>query len=198
VLRSILTPVGTLRASSTGVGICNLDFCENAVAESPTDETRTHSTQADVKLALNHLDRLEAELIEYFNGMRRSFSLPLDEQGTPFQRRVWQELKQIQYGETASYEAIARRIGAPRAMRAVGRSNGLNPIVLLVPCHRVINKSGQPGGYGGGIGRKLKLLKLEGAWPADRPLPTPVRARTIRDRVDRYATSPFAAASLFE
>jgi methylated-DNA-[protein]-cysteine S-methyltransferase len=101
------------------------------------------------------------QLDEYFAGERSAFELPLDGAGTPFQRRVWAALAAIPYGETVSYGELARRIGRPAAVRAVGMANGRNPISIVVPCHRVIGADGALTGYGGGVERKRYLLELE-------------------------------------
>ena len=101
------------------------------------------------------------QLEEYFRGERHEFDLELDLVGTPFQRRVWEALLTIPYGETRSYGEIAQKIGAPGAFRAVGMANGHNPVGIIVPCHRVIGANGSLTGYGGGIDRKKKLLGLE-------------------------------------
>jgi O-6-methylguanine DNA methyltransferase len=98
---------------------------------------------------------------EYFAGQRTAFDAPADGDGTPFQREVWRALQAIPFGETASYGEIARRIGRPAASRAVGRANGLNPIALLVPCHRVIGADGSLTGYAGGLPAKQALLDFE-------------------------------------
>ena len=102
-----------------------------------------------------------AQLGEYFAGGRTTFDVPLALEGTPFQRRVWSALLEIPYGETTSYGELARRIGSPRAMRAVGLANGRNPVAVIVPCHRVIGANGTLTGYGGGLERKRLLLELE-------------------------------------
>ena len=102
------------------------------------------------------------QLAEYFAGGRREFDLPLRLQGTDFQRRVWQVLTEIPYGETRSYRELAKRIDNPRGFRAVGLANGRNPISILVPCHRVIGADGSLTGYGGGVERKRWLLAHEG------------------------------------
>ena len=102
------------------------------------------------------------QLEEYFAGARKEFQLPLRMEGTPFQQRVWEALREIPYGETVSYGEIARRIESPRACRAVGLANGQNPIAIIVPCHRVIGSSGKLVGYGGGLHRKAALLQIEG------------------------------------
>ena len=101
------------------------------------------------------------QLRAYFAGELREFSLPLAPGGTEFQRKVWSALTRIPYGRTTSYAAIARDIGTPRGVRAVGLANGRNPISLIVPCHRVIGSDGSLTGYGGGIERKKWLLAHE-------------------------------------
>jgi methylated-DNA-[protein]-cysteine S-methyltransferase len=101
------------------------------------------------------------QLEEYFAGERTVFDLPLHLSGTDFQVQVLQELQRIPYGETTSYGDIAKRIGRPKAMRAVGAANGRNPIPIIVPCHRVIGSSGDLTGFGGGLDTKEALLRLE-------------------------------------
>lgn len=101
------------------------------------------------------------QLEEYFQGKRCHFSLPLDPHGTEFQRKVWEETRNIAYGRTKTYGEIARAIGNPRASRAVGQALHRNPLLILVPCHRVIGKDGSLTGFGGGLHLKKKLLCLE-------------------------------------
>ena len=103
------------------------------------------------------------QLSEYFAGRRRAFSVELDMAGTPFQRAVWHALLTIPFGETRTYSQIARQIGSPTAMRAVGAANGRNPISIIAPCHRVIGSTGQLTGFAGGLEAKAYLLDLEGA-----------------------------------
>ncbi len=103
------------------------------------------------------------QLREHFAGERTQFDLPLAPPGTPFQRRVWDELRRIPYGSTATYGEIAERLGDPLCVRAVGVANGRNPIAVVVPCHRVIGSDGKLRGYAGGIERKQQLLALEHA-----------------------------------
>ncbi len=105
---------------------------------------------------------VRAQLDEYFAGERTAFDLRLSPHGTPFQERVWEALRAIPYGETASYGELAARVGRPTAVRAVGAANGRNPIPVIVPCHRVIGSTGSLTGYGGGGERKRLLLELEG------------------------------------
>ncbi|HQR43437.1 MAG TPA: methylated-DNA--[protein]-cysteine S-methyltransferase [Gemmatales bacterium] len=111
----------------------------------------------------NHriLEQCIEELTEYFAGVRDTFEVPLKPVGTQFQQKVWEGLLHIPYGHTWSYEQLANHIGQPTASRAVGLANGANPIAIMIPCHRVIQKSGQLGGYGGGLWRKQRLLDLE-------------------------------------
>jgi AraC family transcriptional regulator of adaptative response/methylated-DNA-[protein]-cysteine methyltransferase len=108
-----------------------------------------------------HLQQLFAELEEYFAGTRHAFTVPLLLRGSPFELAVWRALQAIPYGTTCSYADIARRIGNPRAVRAVGSANGRNRLPIVIPCHRVINTGGKLGGYGGGLWRKVRLLALE-------------------------------------
>ena len=117
------------------------------------------------------LASVRAQLDEYFAGERADFDIPLSMHGTPFQLTVWDALRKIPYGETASYGEIAANIGQPGAARAVGSANGRNPVAIIVPCHRVIASGGKLGGYGGGLDRKQFLLDLErgSVRPAARP-----------------------------
>jgi len=101
------------------------------------------------------------QLLEYMDGDRKAFDLPLELNGTEFQLSVLEELQRIPYGETVSYGDIARRIGRPKAVRAVGAANGRNPIPIIVPCHRVIGSGGDLTGFGGGLDTKKSLLRLE-------------------------------------
>ena len=101
------------------------------------------------------------ELREYLAGERERFSVPLDIHGTPFQQSVWKAIQGVPYGKTTSYEAIARQIRRPKAMRAVGQAVGANPVSIFIPCHRIIGKDGSLTGYGGGLPLKERLLALE-------------------------------------
>jgi methylated-DNA-[protein]-cysteine S-methyltransferase len=120
----------------------------------------------------------ETQLREYFSGERQTFSVPLDFGGTEFQNQVWQALLAIPFGETRTYTEIARQIGKPAAVRAVGAANGRNPISIIAPCHRVLGSSGQLTGFAGGLPAKAHLLALESAWPAPKNnLSTPYSVR---------------------
>ena len=127
---------------------------------SPAAEVRTRPA-GTARVTCSPITR--RQLTEYFSGLRHRFALPLDLHGTAFQLRVWQALCDIPYGETISYAELARRIGNPAAVRAVGLANARNPISIIVPCHRVVGSSGRLVGYGGGLERKRFLLRLEGA-----------------------------------
>ena len=107
------------------------------------------------------LARAEAQLDEYFAGNRREFDVPLAPDGTEFQHRVWHTLRAIPFGVTISYAELARRLGEPSAIRAVGAANGRNPIPVIIPCHRVIGSDGSMIGFGGGIELKKRLLQME-------------------------------------
>lgn len=121
-------------------------------------------------------DRVRAQLAEYFAGARISFDVPLLLEGTPFQVAVWEALIEIPLGSTASYGEIARQLGKPQAARAVGAANGLNPISIIVPCHRLVGADGSLTGYGWGIDRKRRLLELERQTRESRVEVSPARA----------------------
>lgn len=171
-------PLGTLRATATAEGIVGLWFTsgadedpargtENALVQDPTPPI----TSAD-PAALRHLDQLEAELRAYVEGRLRSFTVPLRPTGTAFQRQVWEALATIPYGRTCSYAALTEQLGYPiTSARALGQANGQNPIAILIPCHRVVQRGGGLGGYGGGLERKAWLLAHERRHvPADGPM----------------------------
>ncbi|MEG1314646.1 MAG: methylated-DNA--[protein]-cysteine S-methyltransferase, partial [Anaerovoracaceae bacterium] len=102
-----------------------------------------------------------SEIMEYLQGKRKTFDIPLQLHGTEFQLKVWEELKNIPYGETISYKELARRVGSPKGCRAVGQANNKNPIPIIIPCHRVIGENGKLVGYNGGVEIKQFLLELE-------------------------------------
>jgi AraC family transcriptional regulator of adaptative response/methylated-DNA-[protein]-cysteine methyltransferase len=157
----IESPLGPLIAGATSEGICLLEFTERRMLDAQFATLRRHFECAIVPGENQHIKKLRDELNDYFGGSLKRFSVPLVYPGTPFQQRVWKELLRIPHGKTVSYEEIARRIGSPTAQRAVGHANGLNRIAIVIPCHRVVNKNGALGGYGGGLHRKQKLLELE-------------------------------------
>lgn len=154
------SPLGPLVAGTTDEGVCLLEFSDRRALESELAELRRRLGPA---LPGGHrlIDQLRQELGEYFAGGRREFTVPLRYPGTPFQMRVWERLRAIPYAQTITYAQLAWSVGAPGGQRAVGHANGRNRLAILVPCHRVVNKNGKLGGYGGGLWRKQALLDLE-------------------------------------
>jgi methylated-DNA-[protein]-cysteine S-methyltransferase len=149
---SEFTPVAglTVRILAGNAGIRRVEINPSA-APPPGAGSRDHPLLADAA----------HQLKEYFDGKRRAFAVPLELQGTEFQRRVWRTLDTIPYGETRSYRWLAAAAGCPRGFQAVGQANGSNPAGIIVPCHRVIAADGSLGGYAAGLEVKRKLLQLE-------------------------------------
>jgi AraC family transcriptional regulator, regulatory protein of adaptative response / methylated-DNA-[protein]-cysteine methyltransferase len=155
------TPLGPMVAGTTDDGVCLLEFTDRRMLEAQFDTVRRRFGGPAILGSNEHLERLQDELTGYFAGKVRAFSVPLVYPGTPFQQRVWENLLEVPYGETRSYQDLASVVGNPAAVRAVGRANGMNRIAILIPCHRIVNKNGDLGGYGGGLRRKQYLLNLE-------------------------------------
>jgi AraC family transcriptional regulator of adaptative response/methylated-DNA-[protein]-cysteine methyltransferase len=155
------SPLGPLVAGATYKGICLLEFTDRRMLEAQFASVRKLFGTPVIPGTNDHLEQLRGELTSYFAGNLRSFSLSLVYPGTEFQTRVWDQLLEIPYAETRSYEDLAIAVGDKKAVRAVGRANGLNRIAIVIPCHRVVNKGGGLGGYGGGLRRKQYLLNLE-------------------------------------
>ncbi len=143
------SPFGFMKITEENGFIVELIFTDEN--HSPSDKEGVSQVLADT---INQLD-------EYFSGKRMEFSLPVKQDGTPFQKKAWEYLQTIPYGETVSYKQEAEAIGSPDAVRAVGSANGANNIVIIIPCHRVINYNGKLGGYAYGLPIKEKLLKME-------------------------------------
>jgi methylated-DNA-[protein]-cysteine S-methyltransferase len=151
--RRLETPVGALGVEAVAAGVVRCGF-RLAPGEHPAGD--------DSRAAAHHLAAACEALRAYFAGERRDFDdLALAPEGTAFQRRVWGALRRIPYGSTTSYGALARRIGAPRAARAVGAANGANPLAILQPCHRVVGSDGSLAGFAGGLQVKAWLLRHE-------------------------------------
>jgi methylated-DNA-[protein]-cysteine S-methyltransferase len=138
------TPVGELTIVTEGEAVVSIHF--GGGGEAPVGH------------------KVIAQLEEYFAGKRKTFDVPLALRGTPFQLSCWNALREIGYGETRSYSEIARVIGRPAAVRAVGAANGANPIPIIIPCHRVIGSSGALTGFGGGLDVKRRLLDFEAGY----------------------------------
>lgn len=158
--RRIATPLGPLFATAVGDTLTGLYY-----------EGGRHAPQISPgwveDFGAGPLAECARQLAEYFEGTRREFELPMMPGGTPFQRRVWDEIARIPYGETLSYAELARRAGAPGSARAAGAATGRNPLSIIVPCHRVIASGGSLTGYAGGLERKTRLLEIEGALRAE-------------------------------
>jgi O-6-methylguanine DNA methyltransferase len=161
------TPFGVhLWLAQSGRGVCWIEF-----GNSEKEFLKMLSwrwPKADFRINNKALQIPIAELNEYFVGRRKKFTFKLAPNGTTFQQKVWQAVYEIPFGEVTTYQKIARKIGKPKAVRAVGRANGSNPLPIVIPCHRVIGSNGDLCGYGGGIELKRKLLKLEGVSFEDR------------------------------
>jgi methylated-DNA-[protein]-cysteine S-methyltransferase len=146
------TPIGELLLAGEADSLSMIGFPKGAMRRDP---------EADWIYNEAPFEDVRRQLAEYFAGDRKDFDLPLSLEGTEFQVAVLEALQQIPYGETRSYGAVAKQIGRPKAVRAVGAANGRNPIPIIVPCHRVIGTSGDLTGFGGGLDTKAALLRLE-------------------------------------
>ena len=145
------SPVGGLLAEVENGFLVRLDFADGIQAEGKNGNESALMTQVVMQLD------------EYFRGARKNFNLPLNPAGTGFQRKVWEVLLTIPYGETRAYREIAEAAGCPKGFRAVGMANNKNPIAIIIPCHRVVGSNGKLVGYAGGLDRKEALLALERA-----------------------------------
>lgn len=154
------SPIGPLYVVASSEGIERLELVRHA--SSLLDEPASAGTDAGEE-AQQILEDTRRQLDEYFAGERRDFELPLILDGSDFQKRVWQAICRIPYGETLSYGDLAMDAGAPGAFRAAGSACGVNKIAILIPCHRVVGANRAIGGYGGGLEIKTALLKLEGS-----------------------------------
>ena len=153
VQRKVRSPLGDIFLVASSAGLRGLHFEKQKVPMVTSSSTKGAATHL--------LNQAEQQLNEYFRGDRKSFDVPLEMQGTSFQKSVWKALVQIPFGKTISYAELAQRIGRPKAFRAVGNANGKNPICIMVPCHRVIAADSTLGGYSYGLKIKTALLNLE-------------------------------------
>jgi methylated-DNA-[protein]-cysteine S-methyltransferase len=152
----------TIEGIKLDIVISSAGVREILINRKPNSENLSAITQVssdDLKV-----ENVFTQLTEYFNRQRKEFDLKLEILGTEFQKKVWNELLKIPYGETISYGELANRMGDKNFMRAVAAANGANPIPIIIPCHRVIGADGRLTGYGGGLDVKQKLLELEGSW----------------------------------
>ncbi|MGE4179875.1 MAG: bifunctional transcriptional activator/DNA repair enzyme AdaA [Limisphaerales bacterium] len=170
VVAQIETPLGPLLAGARDTGVCLLEYTDRNRLGPSLAALRHRIEGAVVPGRHALLDELRRQLAEYFEGGRRDFEVAMDPRGTPFQEKVWEQLRRIPYGATVSYGELAGSLGMPGAQRAVAGANGANRIAILIPCHRVIGKDGAWRGYGGGVWRKRLLVELErtGSLPGSR------------------------------
>lgn len=153
------TPIGSIIIEENGTAITALYLDKDEDKDEKTTSPQSSSCPQCPQTPL--LQEAQKQLNEYFAGTRKKFELPIHLQGTKFQQKVWKALLQIPYGETRSYGEIAASIGNPKASRAIGGANNKNPIMIIVPCHRVIGADGSLVGFGGGLPAKKYLLDLE-------------------------------------
>lgn len=155
------TVLGPMFAGATDEGICLLEFSDRRMLETQFKVLSKLMNASIIQGNNPHFTLLKEQINEYFNGVRRAFSVPLVIPGSDFQKKVWNELQRIPYGVTRSYEEQATAIGNPTGVRAVANANGQNRIAIIIPCHRIIGKDGHLTGYGGGLWRKRWLLDFE-------------------------------------
>jgi len=158
---SIDTPIGAMLAVGDDEVLYFLQFLDHAELKRDLEKLQLRKKATIIDGVSAALNSVKKELHDYFSGKFTHFSTPLQPFGTPFQQRVWAELRRVPYGESKSYAAEAAAIGRPSAFRAVANANGANPISIIIPCHRIINTNGKMGGYGGGLSRKKWLLEHE-------------------------------------
>jgi AraC family transcriptional regulator of adaptative response/methylated-DNA-[protein]-cysteine methyltransferase len=155
------TPLGPMIAGATEKGLCLLEFTDRRMLETEFHDLKKY-LQANVVWGQSSLaEKAEQQITEYFEGIRKTFDIPLFTPGTNFQNLVWKKLMDIPYGQAKSYKEQALSIENPNAVRAVAKANGCNRIAIIIPCHRVIGDDGSMTGYGGGIWRKKWLLDFE-------------------------------------
>jgi AraC family transcriptional regulator of adaptative response/methylated-DNA-[protein]-cysteine methyltransferase len=179
------SPIGPFVAGAVDDGLCLFEFADRRSIEKQIKVNCARMGICGVPGMNDVLARAKDEVARYFAGTLTKFSIPLSPRGTPFQERVWKALRDIPYGETRSYDDIARAVDAAGARRAVGRANGQNPIAIIVPCHRVIGADGKLCGYGGGLWRKQFLLDLERTVVMNRA----GEARPARERNESWRSS---------
>jgi len=155
------SPLGPMFACASSQGVCLMDFTDRKILEAEFKDLCKRLNAVILPGSNPHLDLVQKQMAEYFNGTRKSFSVPLHYPSTEFRESVWTELQNIPYGQTRSYKQQAEAMGNLKAVRAVAAANGQNRINILIPCHRVIGSDGSLTGYGGGLHRKKWLLDFE-------------------------------------
>ena len=161
LITRITSPLGPMFICATDKGICLVEFTDRKMLETEFRDLQKKLNAVILQGENEHIKACKKQLKEYFEGKRRSFDLTLDLPGTPFQQSVWEELLNIPFGTTSTYQQMARRLGKETAVRAMANANGHNRVAIIVPCHRVIGKDGNLTGYGGGLQRKQWLLDHE-------------------------------------
>jgi methylated-DNA-[protein]-cysteine S-methyltransferase len=182
VFKTMKSPVGLLKLVGSGAGLAAVLWEHDdprRVKLEATVESPDHPVLVDA----------ECQLGEYFAGERKAFTVKLDYRGTPFQKKVWNALLGIPFGETRTYGELARQIGSPAAVRAVGAANGKNPIAIIGPCHRVIGSTGKLTGFAGGLEAKAVLLRLEGGDVDDVSVKKPDPGKTSPGRPARQSVA---------
>jgi AraC family transcriptional regulator of adaptative response/methylated-DNA-[protein]-cysteine methyltransferase len=160
-MTNINTPVGELTAVAVEEGLCILEFTDSKSFTNNLEQSGLSQQPGSISSENKHFIDLRTQLVEYFNGIRKAFTIPLIPQGTEFQKTVWNELLNIPFGSTRSYLEQASEMKKSESVRAVANANGMNPICILIPCHRVIGSDGRLTGYSGGLHRKKWLLDHE-------------------------------------
>lgn len=161
------TKIGQIEIKEQNGKITKLNFIKSEESEEPQKSEKSENPEELKQQKPNKneatplIKQTYQQIVEYLEGKRKEFNVPIQMQGTPFQIKVWQELQNIPYGQTRSYQDIANAVGNPKACRAVGMANYNNPIAIIVPCHRVIGKNKKLVGYAGGLDIKEKLLEIE-------------------------------------
>jgi len=161
LIHRFTTPLGPMFVCATERGVCLLEFVDRRMLETEFSDLQ-RLLKARIMAGENrHTRQMEAEMGEYFAGTRQQFDVTLDMPGSEFQRTVWEALQAVPFGETSHYQALAKQIDKPAAVRAVAGANGANRVAIVIPCHRIIGKDGSLTGYGGGIARKAWLIAHE-------------------------------------
>ncbi|KMK75632.1 methylated-DNA--[protein]-cysteine S-methyltransferase [Alkalihalobacillus pseudalcaliphilus] len=157
------SPIGPLTILATEIGVCHIHFGRFEQGKAAVNaKIKKLGLKGNYVACHDSLDEVKHQLLQYFHGERQGFDISVDLHGTVFQKKVWQALRDIEYGKTSTYKLVAEQIGSPKAVRAIGGANNQNPIPIIIPCHRVIGSNGNMVGYGGGLDKKEALLHLEG------------------------------------
>ncbi|MNY14996.1 Methylated-DNA--protein-cysteine methyltransferase [compost metagenome] len=161
IMTEFSTPLGPMLAGATTEGICILEFTNRIRLDKEINELQNLLNAIPVEGRNQHLDQLEIELQEYFDGKRKTFEVSIHTPGNDFAQSVWKTLQEIPYGTTCSYKQQADKMNNPKAIRAIATTNGRNRLAIIIPCHRVIGSNGSMTGYAAGIDKKKWLLKFE-------------------------------------